>query len=378
MTKPLSYIEISKPNLTNNFQAFRSFIHPETAIVCVVKGNAYGHGQSEVAALLDQVVDYFQVDDFQELESLRKITQKPILVLGYVAKNALEEAIRLNGIISIYDEERLHLIDKIAKDLGVRPKVHIKIDASLGRQGILLDEVGEFANSLKQYEHIEVDGVYAHFANIEDTTDFSHAQKQIDAFDQAIRQFEENGFKNLKRHISATSGILAYDKAEGRNDIVRLGIGLYGMWPSPDLRVKYENNYFTLKPIVKWVTHVAQVKTVPANYSIGYGLTFVTAKPTTIAIIPQGYSDGYDRGLSNTGEVLIQGKRCPVLGRVAMNMFAVDVSHLAHVNAEEEVVLIGDQGEERITAEEIADKINTINYEVTARISPLLPRIISE
>ena len=177
-------------------------------------------------------------------------------------------------------------------------------------------------------------------------------------------------------HISATSGVLAYDQDKGLSDIVRPGIGLYGMWPSEDLRKKLESGKLDFKPVMRWVSHVAQVKTLPPNYSIGYGLTYVTEVAMKVAVIPQGYSDGYDRGLSNKGEVLIGGTRCPVLGRVAMNIFVVDVSHLSGVKAEDEAVLLGGQGDEFITAEELAGKLETINYEITTRISPLLPRVV--
>jgi alanine racemase len=212
--------------------------------------------------------------------------------------------------------------------------------------------------------------------NIEDTSDFSHAKKQIDAFQGAVADFRANEYPDVKTHLSASSGIMVYETDGGESDLVRPGIGLYGMWPSDDLKARFSRDAFELKPILRWVTHVAQVKTLPAGHSIGYGLTYVTKAPTKVAVVPQGYSDGYDRGLSNVGEVLIGGARCRVLGRIAMNMFVVDVSHLESVCREDEVVLLGEQGGERITAEEIAEKLGTINYEVTTRISPLLPRVI--
>jgi alanine racemase len=180
--------------------------------------------------------------------------------------------------------------------------------------------------------------------------------------------------------MSASSGIMAWEKNAGKSALVRPGISLYGMWPSNDLKNKFDppagGVNFKLKPVMRWVTHVAQIKTVPEGYSIGYGLTHITKRVTKIAVIPQGYSDGYDRGLSSQGEVLIQGMRCPILGRVAMNMFVVDVTHLDNIEAEEEVVLLGNQKDEQITAEEIAEKLGTINYEITTRVLALLPRII--
>lgn len=373
----LSYIEISKENLLHNFGLIRSYIHPEAKIVCVIKANAYGHGQNEIAKILENYADYFQVDDARELELLRKVSAKKILVLGYVAKNEIKKVLENDGIIAVYDLEQVREIGRIAKELKKIAVVHVKIDACLGRQGVLVDQAQKFAEELRNVENIVVDGIYSHFANIEDTTDFSHAQKQIDSYEKALEIFRGVGFENVKSHISSTAGTLVYEKGDGKSSLIRLGIGLYGMWPSEDLKNKFEKDEFKLKPVMRWVTHVAQVKTLPAGYSVGYGLTYVTTKETNVAVIPQGYSDGYDRGLSSKGEVLINGKRCPILGRVAMNMFVVNVTHLKDVKAEDEVILLGKQGEEEISAEEIAEKIGTINYEITTRITPLLPRIVS-
>ncbi|HBI34264.1 MAG TPA: alanine racemase [Candidatus Moranbacteria bacterium] len=372
----LSYIEISKENLLHNFELIRGYIHPEAKVICVIKANAYGHGQNEVAQILENYADYFQVDDAQELKLLREVSKKKILVLGFVAENEIEEALRLDGILAVYDLKQVEKISEIAKKLNKNAIIHIKIDACLGRQGVLVEDAQKFAQDILKFENIEVDGIYSHFANIEDTSDFSHAQKQIDAYRKALEIFSEAGFKDVKSHISSTAGTLVYEKNELQSSLVRLGIGLYGLWPSVELKNKFEKNDFKLKPALRWVTHIAQVKTLPANYSIGYGLTYITSKEMKVAVIPQGYSDGYDRGLSNVGEVLIKGTRCKILGRVAMNMFVVDVSHLADVAVEEEVVLLGKQGEEEVTAEEIAEKTGTINYEVVARISALLQRIV--
>lgn len=372
----LSRVEISRENLLHNFASIKSLTRPGIEIVAVIKANAYGHGQNEVASILEQVTDRFQVDDLAELRLLRKVTGKPVLVLGYVSSDEIHEALRLEGTLSMYDADRIAEVNEAAKALGKTVNVHVKIDAELGRQGVLPEDVETILDVLRRCEHIRVEALYSHFANIEDTSDFSHAKKQIDAFQGAVSAFRANGYDDVKTHLSASSGIMVHETAGGGSDLVRPGIGLYGMWPSDDLKARFSRDDFELKPVLRWATRVAQVKTLPAGHTIGYGLTYVTTKPTKVAVIPQGYSDGYDRGLSNAGEVLIGGSRCPVLGRVAMNMFVVDVSHLVSVRREDEVVLLGEQGGERITAEEIAEKLGTINYEVTTRISPLLPRVI--
>ena len=371
----LSQIEISKSNLLHNFQVFRSVVNSKTKILSVVKANAYGHGLEQVVSILDSKTDYFGVNDVGELRLLRKFSDKPTLVMGYVLIEDLEEAVKLDGTLVIYDLQRTRTLSEIGKKLNKIPKIHIKIDASLGRQGILLSDVKKFAAELKKIDNIDVEGIYAHFANIEDTKDFSHAKKQINEYKKALEIFKLNGFTNIKTHMSSTAASLVYEKDKGINNIVRIGIGLYGLWPSEEVKKEFHNK-FELKPVMRWVAHIAQVKTVPAGFPIGYGLTFKTKEPTKIAIIPQGYSDGYDRGLSNIGEVLIKGRRCKILGRVAMNMFTVDVSKVSNIKAEDEVVLLGKQGGEEITAEEIAEKLGTINYEIVSRLSPLLPRVI--
>lgn len=372
----LSHIEISKENLLHNFNLIRSYISSEAKIICVIKANAYGHGQNEVAQILENHADYFQVDDAQELRLLREVSQKQTLVLGFVAKDEIEGVLMDDGILAVYDLLQVREINNIAKTLDKIAIVHVKIDACLGRQGVLLSEVKNFAQEIKKFGNVQVDGIYSHFANIEDTADFSHAQKQIDAYKEALEVFAAAGFKNVKSHISSTAGTLVYEKNQGNSSLIRLGIGLYGMWPSEDLKNKFEKEDFKLKPVMRWVTHVAQVKTLPADYSIGYGLTYITPKEMKVAVIPQGYSDGFDRGFSNVGEVLIGGTRCAVLGRVAMNMFVVDVSHLQNVVAEDEVVLLGRQDSQEITAQELAEKISTINYEITTRVSSLLNKVV--
>lgn len=384
----LSYIEISKKNLIHNVKQFRSLAKKGTKIAVAIKGNAYGHGQNEIAKILESEVDYFIVNSVEELELLRKVSKKKSFILGYVQKNDLLGAIKLKSILTVFSIEELKEINKISKKLNIRQEIHIPIDAYLGREGFLEEQLPELFEEIKKCKNVKLGGIYAHFANIEDTTNFTHAEKQINKYQNAINLAKKFGFNNLpaqaglQTHISATSGLLIYEKNQGINSLVRLGIGIYGMWPSVDIKKLYlayrqaGKNKIELKPILSWKTKVAQVKTLPAGCTIGYGLTYTTKKETKVALIPQGYADGFPRELSNKGEVLIGGKRCKVLGRVAMNMFVVDVSHLENVKQEDEVVIIGKQNMEEITAEELALKSNTINYEVTTRLSALLPRIV--
>ena len=372
---PLSYIEISRQNLIHNVKAFRSLIKRGTKIAVVIKGNAYGHGQNIVAKILDPYADYFFVNSIEELELLRKVSVKKVLLLGYVQRENLTQTIKLGCILAVFSIKQLREINKIAGNLKVRQEVHIPVDAHLGREGFLINELSSLFMEIKKSKNIRFSGIYAHFANIEDTRDFSHARKQIKEYQKALKTAGEFGFKNLQTHISSTSGILVYEKGGGIHPLVRLGISVYGMWPSEHLKLLYKNK-IKLYPLLSWKTKVAEVKILPKGHTVGYGLTYIAKRETKIALIPQGYSDGLDRGLSNKGEVLIRGTRCRIIGRVSMNMFVADVSHLPKVEIEDEAVIIGTQGKEKITAEEIAKRLGTINYEITARINPLLPRVV--
>ena len=377
MTKPLSYIEISRSALISNLVNFRRFLPAQSRLAAVIKGNAYGHGQNEVAKAIEKHVDYFQLDGIEELRQLRQATRKPVLILGYVQPADLEEAVRLNAELGVYDISIAKKLNTIGKKLQKKPKMHIKIDAYLGRQGILPTDILKFAKILRTLKNIEVVSAYSHFANIEDTADDTHARKQIETFENAVEILRANGFEKIQTHMSATSGALVFEGRELRSQIVRIGIGLYGLWPSEALEKKYSKK-LKLTPVMHLITHVAQVKELPPGHTVGYGLTFTTWRKTRIAVIPLGYSDGLDRRMTNNGNVLIHGKRCPIIGRVAMNMFVIDVTHVPNVRANDEVVVIGRQKNENISAEEIATKINTINYEITTRLSSLLPKVIKK
>ncbi len=371
----LSYIEISKENLIHNIKQFRSLIKKDQKIAAVIKANAYGLGDKEIVKIIAPYTDYFQLDSIEELERVRSVTNKPVLVFGYLNEDGIRKAIKLKATISAFDLIHLLKINYISGILKTKTKVHIAIDSYLGREGVMPNQVENIILEIKKLKNIELDGVYSHFANIEDTMNFTHAQKQIDTYHLCVEIFKQNGFKNIKTHISATSGILVYEKKDSLHDIVRLGIGLYGLWPSEHL--KYLNkNKINLKPVFRWVTHVAQVKVLPANHPVGYGLTYITRKSTKIAVIPQGYADGLPRSLSNSGEVLIKGKKAKILGRVAMNMIVVDVSNIKDILPDDEVVILGKQGKKEITAEQIAKDSETINYEIITHINPMLPRII--
>ncbi len=372
---PLSYVELSRKNLEHNLKSLRSITKPGTKLAFAIKGNAYGHGQNEIAKMAEKHCDYFIVNSLEELRLLRVVSKKHTFVLGYVASDLIASAIELGCILSVFSKQQFAEIEKAAKKMKKIQEVHIAVDALLGREGFLESELSDFLCEAIQSKCIRITGIYAHFANIEDTNNFTHAERQIAAYDNMLAIAKNAGCVNLHTHISATSGILAYEKGDGIHAVVRTGIGAYGLWPSEHLQYAYKKK-LQLAPVLSWKTHVAQVKILPSDRTIGYGLTYTTRKKTTIALVPQGYADGYSRTLSNKGQVLIGGKKCPVIGRVSMNMFVVDVSKIGHVMEGDEVVLLGSQGKQKVTAEELGELSGTINYEVTTRISSLLPRVV--
>jgi alanine racemase len=369
----IAQVEISRENLLHNVRQLKS-LQPLAKVGAVIKGNAYGHGQKEVSQILEGEVDQFYLDDLEELRILRETSHKPTMLLGYVPPEDVREAVALGATMAFYDPERLPAMQRAADELNDQARVHLKIDAMLGRQGVAPIVLPAVIQDLKRHPGVKLEGVYAHFGNIEDTTDLSHAQAQVDIFEAAVDMLRQAGYENLCRHMSSTSGAMVYEKQAKKNDIVRLGIGIYGLYPSDALARTFQD--LDLRPVMRWTTRLAQVKTLPMGHPVGYGLTYFTSRETRVGIVPQGYADGYDRGLSNVADVLIRGKRCPVVGRIAMNMFAVDLNGVPDAMPEDEVVLFGAQGDQRITAEEIARRIGSINYEVVTRVSPLLKRAV--
>lgn len=373
---PLSYVELSKKSIEHNLRSVRAVAKPGVRFALAIKGNAYGHGQNEIAKLAERFADYFLVNSLEELRLLRVVSKKPCFVLGYVAPSALGEALSLGAILGVFSATQLGEIEKAARRAQKKAEVHIAVDALLGREGFIESDLPKLFAAARACRHVRITGMYAHFANIEDTNNLTHAERQVSAYESMLAIAEKHGYGGLATHISATSGLLAYEKAAGKNTIVRCGIGMYGLWPSEHLEYAYAKSELSLKPVLSWKTHVAQVKTLPAGRTVGYGLTYMTKRATRVALIPQGYADGYPRALSNKGYVLIGGKRCRVLGRVSMNMFVVDVSAVRGVAEGDEAVLLGEQGKDRISAEDLGDWSGTINYEAVTRISALLPRII--
>lgn len=382
-----TWIEISRRALTQNVNMFRHHLGSNVGMMAVVKSNAYGHGLIEIAKIADRAgASWFGVDNVDEGIALRKNgLTKPILILGYTRNNRLTDAVRHDLSLVIYNFETARQLARL-KLTGKRrsvAKVHVKIETGTTRQGIEGEELRRLVRLLKKTRGVVIEGASTHYANIEDTTDASYADGQLRRFEDGIALLHREGVDPSFLHTACSAAAILFPKTYF--NLARIGISMYGFWPSKEteavachayLQASRAHKKLTLTPVLTWKTIVAQLKRVGRGASVSYGLTEQVSRNSILAVLPIGYWDGYDRGLSSVGQVLIRGRRCKILGRVCMNMCIVDVTDVPSVRVEDEVVLLGRQGQDEITAQEIAAKLGTIHYEVVTRINPYLPRIV--
>lgn len=378
-----TWIEINPEALRSNYTLFRNLIGGTVKLCAVVKANAYGHGIVLTAKLLhDMGIDFFAVHSLEEALILKQSGYNlPILIMGYVLLDHLESVVDNQFRIVTYNKETVREVGKIAQSKSLTAFLHFKLETGTNRQGIHPGEIKSFFELAQQYNNLQIEGVYTHFANIEDTTNHKYAGNQLAVFKDCTSKLEENCGKIPIKHTACSAAALLFPSSYF--DMVRVGISLYGMWPSRETFLSYKMEHDCdedeeiIKPVLSWKTRISQVKEIAKGSFIGYGCTYRTTTDSKIAVLPIGYSDGYDRKLSNNGHVLIGGQRAPIRGRICMNITLVDVTHIPDVKVEDEVVLIGKQGKEEISADHLAGLVGTINYEILSRINPNIPRIIS-
>ena len=347
------HAEIDLDAILHNMDAMRGNIAKDTKIMAVIKADGYGHGAVEIAETIEKL-DYlygYAVATVEEGLILRNHgIQKPILILGYVFPDQYVDMIKAGIRPTVFTREMAEKLSVAAASIGRDCKIHFAIDTGMSRIGY------------------QVEGIFTHFAKA-DEKDKEPTYQQIKLFRKMIDMLEERGVSIPIHHCSNSAGIV--DIPEANMDMVRAGITLYGMWPSEDV----DKTAISLKPALSLVTHVAYVKELPAGRAISYGGTYVTKEPRMIATIPVGYADGYARGLSNKGAVLIHGRRAPILGRVCMDQFMVDVTDIPDVKNEDEVILIGRDGDECITMEEVGGLSGRFNYEFACDLGKRIPRV---
>lgn len=368
-----TWVVISKSSLKNNYHIFRKLIDEKCLLMAVTKSNAYGHELVDYVKTMSEFgVDWLGVDSITEALTLRKKgIKKPILVLGYTLPINFKAAINNDISLTISGWENLDNLQKLSAS-AKKLNIHLKIDTGMHRQGFQLDEVPRVAQALKRLTSIiNIEGVYTHFASAKDPESPQDTKAQIKKFNQAIKILEKAGLKPL-RHAAASGGTILYPQAH--YDLVRVGAGLYGFWPSKEAKKKY-SKLLHLEPGLSWKTIVCEIKTIPKGERVGYDFTQTLARKTVIGVCPVGYWHGLPRSLSSSGSVLVNGKRAKILGRVSMDMITIDLTDIINVAVGAEVTIIGKDKNEEITAEEIADLCGTTNYEILTRINPLIKRI---
>lgn len=350
----------------------------ETKLIGVIKTDGYGHGAIPIARELESVDDVFgfAVATAEEALILRKAgIRKPILILGYTFPYSYQKLIAQNVRMVVFREDSLAEIKAAVRELqkknsDVRAKVHIKVDTGMSRIGIRPDDAGlEFVRKLLKTEEIEIEGIMTHFARA-DEIDKSAALMQYKKFRDFIGRIEEEtGYHIPVKHCDNSAGIIDFPK--GDMDVARAGIILYGLWPSEEVR----RDIVPLKPVLSLYSHIVYVKEIEPGTAVSYGGTYVAQKKMKIATVPVGYGDGYPRALSGKGYVLIRGQKAPVLGRICMDQFMVDVSHIKDAREGDLVTLIGVDGKEKITMEELGNLSGRFNYELACDLGKRIPRV---
>lgn len=374
-----TWIEISGSALRANLKQAEQ-VSKKMRIIPVMKANAYGHGQTLVAeALKDADVPFFAVDSLQEALSVQAVAPRvPLLILGYVSFDALEEVITRGFSFVCSKEETLNEAARFAAK--ERPaRVHIEVETGLYRQGADANMLERLLLRAREWgDRVIVEGVCTHFSNAEDLQeDNGYPALQEERFAQAVKRVEAEGFAPTWRHIACSAAI--WLRVSGVANAARLGISLYGLWSSSLVRDAMQKQHpdQRLEPVITWKTIIAEIKSVPQGEPVSYDLTERVTRPSVIAVLPVGYADGIDRRLSSCGEVLVQGKRCKILGRVCMNMCMIDVTNLPSVALEEEVVIFGTSGQDRITPEAWEQLVpGMIAYEAVAGLRQDIPRVL--
>jgi alanine racemase len=363
-----THIHINLDAIAANVRALADHVRG-AELFAVVKANGYGHGAVPVArTALQHGATRLAVARPDEAVQLRRASiTAPILMMGYALPNEIADVIELDVTPTITTIDAARAVSERAGALGKAATIHIKIDTGMGRSGLLPEEVVPYCAQVSALPHLTIEGVYTHFASA-DEADLSFTHQQFKVFTEALSALQQAGHVVPLRHAANSAATISLP--EMKLDAVRCGVAIYGLKPSANVP-----DAVALRPALSLMTRVARIRTLPAGSSVGYGRTFIAEKPTAVALLPIGYGDGVFRVLSNNGCVLMHGQRAPIIGRVSMDQISVDVSGIAGVEQDDEAVLIGAQGDERITAEEVAVWAGTINYEVTTSLLPRVPRI---
>lgn len=370
-----TWVEISLDALRSNIGQFQKVLPASMKQMAVVKADAYGHGAVEVSKeVLAAGVDYLGVAFFDEALELRNAgITAPILVLGYTPPEGISRARELDVTIAVYSRDVLEALREQGREQGntaqKKLKIHIKLDTGMGRLGLHTEsDAIPFIEEALLLPNVDVEGLFTHYANA-DEVDKSYTLEQYGRFERIVSYFTDKG--ETFPYIHAGNSAAAIDLPGLTYSMVRLGISMYGLYPSEDV----DQTKIELKPVLSLKTGIVHLKTLPAGSGVSYGTIYHTKGDEQIGTLPIGYADGYSRMLSGKAEVLVRGKRVPIVGKICMDQCMINLSDVPDVCALDEVVVIGEQGEERITAEDVARQLGTINYEIICMISHRVARV---
>ena len=356
--------QISLDAIEFNYSNTRKKLPEGTKLLGVIKADAYGHGAVEIGKFLDDKCDFFGVACVEEaLELINAGIKTPILILGYVSPNEFGEIVKHGIRIPVFHYDDAKALSDEAIRQGKNIPFHFCIDTGMSRIGFQVnEESADICKRITELENITAEGLFSHFATA-DESDLSKALRQRDKFDEFVNLLSQRGIEIPIKHINNSAGIMNFDKSY---DMCRMGIILYGLYPSHEI----DESLLDIKPVMKWITHISHIKALEAGREISYGGTYKTEKDTLVATIPVGYADGYPRCLSNKGKVLINGKEAPIIGRVCMDQFMVDISEIPDAKIGDEVILVGGG----LSMEEVSEAAYSFNYELPCRISRRVPR----
>lgn len=362
--------DINLDAIRENIKTMRRYIPEGKKLLAVIKANAYGHGAIEVAEALDDLAEYFGVACIDEAIELRKAgIVKPILILGATDESLFEEVVQYDIAQTIFTAGQAKAMSETAGRLGKTGKVHIKIDTGMNRIGFacVKENVAEIV-AISKLPNLDMEGIFTHYFKA-DAMDKATANRQLAAYTQMVKWLEEAGVTFSLRHISNSAGIM--EMPNNIYDMVRSGISTYGLYPSEEMN----KEACVLYPAMELKSHVTYVKTVKAGETVGYGGTYTLPVDKQIATIGVGYADGYPRALSNQGRMLVHGRYAPIVGRVCMDQTMIDVSEIPNVEIGDEVVLVGKQGSNILSVEELAGMSASFNYEFVCDVNRRVPRI---
>lgn len=375
MSRPTK-TEIDLGALQHNFNLLRQMVGDKVRMLPVVKADAYGHGIKEVSLkLVSCGADYFGVATVDEGVTLRKFFKEnlpankdiSILVLGAILPEEADAVLKYDIVQTVADKDVVSALSQKAKRQGRPAKVHVKVDTGMGRIGVWHEDAVDFIKWVKGLDAIDIEGIWTHLSSADDD-DPSFTNEQIYIFRQLVKDLNAIGIDIPLRHVANSMAVIGFEGA--RLNLVRPGLVMYGLYPRNDLKEKVD-----FKPVMSLKTKIVFLKDVPSGRHISYGRKFTTVRPTKIATLPIGYGDGYPRILSNRASVLIRGERAGVVGTICMDQIMVEVGHIGGVKAGDEVVLLGRQGRQEISAEELAGLAGTIPYEIVCSIAPRVPRV---